>query len=153
MNTHAPVVSAPLSWPEKIAEILTGIDTLNERLKERGNQTDSDTLALSMRIMRLAAEMLQVSQNGFGNLLGINDTKVVREWFSGQGTPRRGALLQVRGLVERIVAPPAAENGNGVDTCAKALRPHLRQLMAKAVIAGWQESEILDAVRKWSFGR
>lgn len=152
MNAHTQLVSAPRSWPEKIAEILTGIDTLNERLKERGNQTDPDTLDLSKKIMRQAAQMLQVSQNGFGNLLGINDTKVVREWFSGHGTPRRGALLHVRSLVERIVAPPMSEEGDGVDTCADALRPHLRQLMAKAVIAGWQEGEVLDAVRKCSLG-
>lgn len=123
---------------------------LIEAIGSKDKQKSPEVIRLSVDVVHGAALFLNVSQNGFAALLGVNDTKAVRLWFAGKDTPRKSALLLIQRLVGEIVLPPDSLSPDiGVRSCFEAIGTLLDDMEAKATAAGWQEAEIGEAMRDW----
>lgn len=142
--TPAPPMDAP--------DLLLDLDELTERLKDREQQTDPDTLAFSAGIMNDVITFLGTTKKGLGELLGVPDEKSVREWTLGRATPRRGALLTARLLIERHVEAISQPGDTGPTSAEEALAPHLTRLAEAARRAGWSADDVAATFRKWATG-
>ena len=133
--------------PMDAPDLLLDLDELAERLKDREQQTDSETLQFSAGIMNDLITLLGTTKKGLGELLGVPDEKSVRDWTHGRATPRRGALLTARLLIERHVEGPAQSSPAAAE---EALAPHLVRLTEAARLAGWSDNAIAAALRDWA---
>ena len=123
---------------------------LLEAIGDKNKQKAPEVLKLCVSVFTNAARFLGVSQNGLASLLGVNDTKTVRSWFLGKDTPRRSALLLLQRILQDVVLPPETANEQaGVASCFEAVCISLDEIERKAVAAGWEESEVGDAIREW----
>jgi len=135
---------------EKFTSLRGQIIELIEAIGCKENQRHPEIIKLSVSVVSHAALFLGTSQNGLAALLGVNDTKTVRAWFSGKDTPRKAALLLLEKIVGNIVLPPDTIAPEiGVPYCVDAVCGLLDELESKALLAGWDGLEIRDAVKMW----
>ncbi len=138
--------------PMDAPDLLLDLDELAARLTDREQQTEPDTLQFSAGIINDLISLLGTTKKGLGELLGVPDEKTVREWTHGRATPRRGALLTARLLIEHHVEGQAQPGDTGPKTAAEALEPHLARLRDAALRSGWTQDEVTAAVRDWLAG-
>lgn len=124
---------------------------LIEAVGPKENQRNPEVIQLSVTVVNDAAMFLGVSQNGLAALLGIGDTKTVRTWFLGKDTPRKSALLLLQRLISEVVLPPDTLNPKtGVKYCVDAICGILDEIETKAMLAGWEVSEVQESVKQWA---
>ena len=136
--------------------LITDLNALDERLRDREAMSDPAVLAECAKIVRAAIAALGTSQTRLAMLLGVNGDKTVRDWCSARMTPPRTALRALRLMLERLVDPPPEElmlEQDRFAPCTAAVRQHLDELAERAGAAGWSEREVAAAVRAWAAGQ
>lgn len=132
--------------------LITDLDALDERLRERQAMSDPAVLAEGARVVRAAIAALGTSQTRLAALLGVNGDKTVRDWCSARMTPPRTALRALQLMLARMVDPPPEELVLAQDRfvpCAAALNLHLDEIAQRAEAAGWSGREVVRAVQAW----
>jgi hypothetical protein len=132
-----------------IPNLIADLDHLHELAGDREKQHDPEALQFSARVMKDTLAVFGMTKSRFGVTLGVTDEKSVRQWFTGQAMPRRGAIHVARLHLEQFVSPPIIEDAEGADSCAAAIGPHLERLMDRAKTAGWTQAQIVAAIKSW----
>lgn len=155
-ENEAPPIRRVVDGRVPRADLIAGLAWLEERLHDRDNQNDAATLAFAAATVRDVLDFLGVSHNVLASLVGITDRKAVRQWVAGKATPRHGALMMMRMMLETLVEPPKEGEGTearGVATAREALGPLLDLIRSRAELVGWEAGEIADAVQAWLMAR